>query len=92
MTQEVQKYRLVSIGPGILSIAKVDRQGYVMRALNGALIHFCPIRCESGPRQTQYQSPGLKKLSLSPASVFDITEAKIDELGFGTLIDCIETG
>lgn len=36
--------------------------------------------------------PGLKKLSLRPVSVFNITEAKIDELGFGTLIDCIETG
>ena len=37
MTQEVQKTRLVSIGPGILSIAKVDRQGYITRTFNGAL-------------------------------------------------------
>lgn len=43
-------------------------------------------------QKTQYQSPGLKKLSLRSVSVFNITEAKIDELGFGTLIDCIETG
>ncbi len=36
--------------------------------------------------------PRLEETSLRPASVFNITEAKIDELGFGTLIDCIETG
>ena len=43
-------------------------------------------------RKTQYQSPGLKKLSLRPASVFDIAKAEINQLSFGTLIDCIETG
>lgn len=37
-------------------------------------------------------TPGLKKLSLSSASVFNITEAKIDELGFRALVNRIETG
>lgn len=36
--------------------------------------------------------PGLKKLSLRPVSVFDIAKAEINQLGFGALIDCIETG
>lgn len=38
------------------------------------------------------ESPGLKKLGLRPASVFDIAKAEINQLSFGTLIDCIETG
>ena len=63
-----------------------------MRAFNGALAHFQTIRYERRARKTQYQSPGLKKLSLSPVSVFDITEAKIDELGFRALVNRIETG
>lgn len=43
-------------------------------------------------QKTQYQSPGLKKLSLRPVFVFDISEAKIDELGFRALVNRIETG
>lgn len=63
-----------------------------MRAFNGALAHFQSICCERRARKTQYQSPGLKKLSLRPVFVFDVAEAEIDELGFRALIDCIETG
>ena len=51
-----------------------------------------PSDAREDPDKLNINPPGLKKLSLSPASVFNITEAKIDELGFGTLIDCIETG
>lgn len=63
-----------------------------MRAFNGALAHFQSICCERRARKTQYQSLGLKKLSLRPVFVFDVAEAEINQLSLGTLIDCIETG
>lgn len=63
-----------------------------MRAFNGALAHFQSICCERRARKTQYQSPGLKKLSLRPVFVFDVAEAEIDELGFRALVNRIETG
>ena len=53
---------------------------------------FNPSDAREEPEKTQYQSPGLKKLGLRPVSVFDIAKAEINQLGFGTLIDCIETG
>lgn len=51
-----------------------------------------PSDAREEPEKTQYQSPGLKKLSLRPVFVFDISEAKIDELGFRALVNRIETG
>ena len=92
MAQQVKKYSLMPICPGILSVAKVDRQGYVARAFDGAFARFGSVRCKRRTRKAQYQSPALKKLNLPFASIFDITKAKIDELGFGALVDCIETG
>lgn len=44
------------------------------------------------PEKLNINPPGLKKLSLRPVSVFDIAKAEINQLSFGTLIDCIETG
>ena len=63
-----------------------------MRTFNRVLAHFRSIRCERRARKTQYQSPGLKKLSLRSVSVFDVAEAEINQLSFGALIDRIETG
>lgn len=51
-----------------------------------------PSDARGDPDKLNIQSPALKKLSLSPASVFNITEAKIDELGFRALVNRIETG
>lgn len=43
MAQQVKKYRLMPIRPGVLPVAKIDRQGYVARALNGAFAHVGSI-------------------------------------------------
>ncbi len=51
-----------------------------------------PSDAREDPDKLNINPPGLKKLSLSSASVFNITEAKIDELGFRALVNRIETG
>ena len=51
-----------------------------------------PSDAREDPDKLNINPPGLKKLSLSSASVFDVAEAEINQLSFGTLIDRIETG
>ncbi len=63
-----------------------------MRTFNGALAHFRLHLMREKSQKNPISIPGLKKLSLRSVSVFDVAEAEINQLSFGTLIDRIETG